>query len=179
MIQKRVISGTLFEKTFDNTVWKVVRVSPKIHWTGNGSDNLQRIRSLNFNFKEFYPLEKTTWSKYDLLNKIDARKREAKKYRISKLKNWILYSEPYFKVANRRQLSKMSSVEYNTFVNEFYKYNNENGFFDRVIKKMIDSCEGIQFEDGFVPMKDIEFKTILSEKEWSGYNRIQIQFRLK
>lgn len=179
MRQKRVKSGELFENTFKGTDWSIVRVSPRIYWSGKGRDNLQKIRSLNFKVEDFYPLEKSTWSKYDLLNTVDGRKREAKKYKIEKLTNWTLYSEPYFKVASRRQLPKITTDEYNSFLNEFYTYNEQKGFFDDVINKMVGSCEGIQFEDGFIPMDKIEFRTILSRHEWAGYNRIQIQFKLK
>ena len=91
MKQPRVRSGELFENTFNGTEWEVVRVSPKIYWSGKGRDNLRKIKSVNLNEKEFYPLEKSTWTKYDLKNRDDGRKREAKKYKINKLTNWILY----------------------------------------------------------------------------------------
>jgi len=179
MKQPRVRSGELFENTFNGTEWEVVRVSPKIYWSGKGRDNLRKIRSADFNENEFYPLDKSTWNKYDLKNKVDGRKREAKKYKISKLTNWTLYSEPYFKVSTRNQLSRIDKEDYNDFLGRFYQLHKSDGLFDDIINKMTNSCEGIQFEDGFVPMDKIEFITMLSTTEWAGYNRIQIQFKLK
>jgi len=179
MTQSRVRLGELFENSFKGGDWDIVRMSPKIYWSGKGRDNLIKIRSLEFNEKDFYPLERSTWEKYDLKNNVDGRKREAKKYKIGRLTKWTLYSEPYFKVSNRRQLPKMDKEVYNEFLFRFYNLHQSDGLFDEVLKKMINSCEGIQFEDGFVPMENIEFRTILSTTEWAGYNRIQIQFKLK
>jgi len=43
---------------------------------------------------------------------------------------------------------------------------------------MVSSSEGIVFKDGFISKKQLQFRTIISDQEWSGYNRIQIQFKI-
>ena len=70
-------------------------------------------------------------------------------------------------------------IVYNKFANEFYDHNLTTGLFDRVIDKMTSCSEGIMVQDGFIPSKDIEFRTELVANQWGGYDRITIQFRIK
>ena len=70
-------------------------------------------------------------------------------------------------------------IVYNKFANEFYDHNLTTGLFDRVIDKMTSCSEGIMVQDGFIPNKEIEFRTKLVENQWGGYNRITIQFRIR
>jgi hypothetical protein len=179
MRQSRVKIGESFENTFKGTEWDVVRISPKIKWSGKGRNNIEKIKNVNYKVEEFYPLDETVWVKYDIVNRNDGRKRELKKYKINNLRKWTLYSEPFFKVSNREQLGKITKEQYNSFLNEFFFYNNDKGFFKNVISMMTKGCEGIKFEDGFIPMENIEFRTIISKRAWSGYDRIQIEFKVK
>jgi hypothetical protein len=105
--------------------------------------------------------------------------REAKKYTMEDAQYWRLYSEPYFKVATRKQLDVIPVDTYNQFVEDFYKMNTTNGVLDYVQEKMLRGVEGVTLVDGYVPMENLEFRTVVSENNWQGYNRIQIQFRLK
>jgi hypothetical protein len=43
---------------------------------------------------------------------------------------------------------------------------------------MVYSNEGIVFIDGFIPLERLEFRTIVVNRQWKGYDRIQIQFRV-
>jgi hypothetical protein len=90
-----------------------------------------------------------------------------------------LYSEHYFKVAIRSNLNKIGLEEYNKFVAEFYELNSKNGTFDTIIKKMTENSVGIVTLDGFIPIENIEFRTIVIKSTWKGYHRITIQFRVK
>jgi hypothetical protein len=64
-------------------------------------------------------------------------------------------------------------------VEDFYKMNTTNGVIQYVQEKMLRSVEGITMVDGYVPMENLEFRTVISENNWKGYHRIQIQFRIK
>ena len=44
---------------------------------------------------------------------------------------------------------------------------------------MLRGVEGIVLVDGYVPMEKLEFRTVVTENDWKGYSRIQIQFRIK
>ena len=178
MVQDRVRLGKLFENKFRGTDWEIVRVSPKVKWSGKGRSNIQKIKSLDFKVEDFTPVV-SDWSKHDIINKKDGRKRELKKYKIKNLNDWTLYSEPFFKIANKSQTKSITTEKYNLFVENFYSYYSKNGFFENVIREMITNCEGIQFEDGFLYIDKLKFRVIVNKHAWAGYYRIQIQFKLK
>ena len=179
MRQKRVTTGKDFELLHTKDSWRLITDRPLVVWSGKGKNNIEKIKSLNFNHKNFVPLEKTKWDKSDITNINDGRKREIKKYNTKQIKCWKLYSEPFFKIARKNQTNNIGKVEYNKFTSDFYYYNIEKGFFNNVIKEMISKCEGIQTEDNFFEMSCFDFRTVLSKKEWQGYHRIQIEFKLK
>ena len=179
MIQKRVKTGKDFEISHIKDGWRLINDRPLVVWSGKGKNNIEKIKSLNFNHKDFVPTEKTKWDKSDITNINDGRKREIKKYNIKQIKCWNLYSEPFFKIARKNQANNMDKVEYNKFTSEFYYYNIEKGFFNNVVKEMTSKCEGIQIKENFFEMSCFDFRTVLSEREWRGYHRIQIEFKLK
>jgi len=177
-MQSRVYSGQDFEKTTAKNGWKLVTVSPKLKWVGNGRNNLQKIKDINYDPKKLKLESGSFLEKYDLFNPITKKFREVKKYYISDIYKWTLYSEPYFKIATERQTNFVDPQTYNNFVERFYDLNIKTGLFLEVQKKMTRLTDGIQFVDGFVPKTDLEFRTVVLDG-WSGYKRITIQFRKK
>jgi hypothetical protein len=101
-----------------------------------------------------------------------------KKYYVSQVFNWTLYSEPYFKVAKTSQLDLVDTFSYNNFTRKFFERHTKSGLFTEVQQRMIKTAEGIQFRDAFVPKKHLEFRTVLLDG-WAGYDRITIQFKIK
>jgi hypothetical protein len=101
-----------------------------------------------------------------------------KKYYVSQVFNWTLYSEPYFKVASESQLYLVDPIRYNDFTRNFFRIHTESGLFTDIQERMVETIEGIQFIDAFVPKKYLEFRTELLEG-WAGCNRITIQFKIK
>jgi hypothetical protein len=179
MTQTRVKTGKRFEKSVTKNGWNKVSVSPRIKWNGEGRNNLQKIQSVDYN-PVFFTMEQPSRIEKSDIKKYRTRKyREAKKYTIQDASYWRLYSEPYFKVATRKQLDMIPVNPYNQFVNDFYKMNTANGIINYIQEKMLRGVEGIVLVDGYVPMEKLEFRTVVTENDWKGYSRIQIQFRIK
>ena len=179
MRQTRVNTGKLFEQSLVTDKWVLKSKNPKPIWSGSGRSVFDKIKSVNFNYLDFYPLEGSNWGKCDIININDGREREIKKYKKPQIEKWNLYSEPFFKVARRNQLNKINKDEYNHFLKKFYNHNLSNGFFENIVSEMTKNCEGIHIIGEFIPISDFEFRTILSENEWKGFHRIRIEFKLK
>lgn len=177
-MQNRAITGPEFEKSFTGLGWVKNSISPRLSWTGRGRNNIEKIKSLNFDHTSFNLLESSQFEKWDLYNPTTFKYREAKKYYVSQVFNWTLYSEPYFKVSSKSQLNLVDTFSYNNFTHKFFERHTKSGLFTEVQQKMIKTTEGIQFRDAFVPMKSLEFRTVLLDG-WAGYNRITIQFKIK
>jgi hypothetical protein len=178
MVQSRVIAGRNMEKYVLRDGWVKSSTRPILKWRGEGRNNIEKIINSNYNPKEFSILENINLNKYDIYNPTTKKKREVKSYYISQVNNWILYSEPYFKISTRSQLNKIGPEVYNDFLERFYAHANNSGLFKFIQEQMISSNEGIVFKDGFIPKEQLEFRTIIQKKQWKGYNRIQIQFKL-
>ena len=178
-VQNRVKSGKLFEQSLIKDGWIVKPKSPKFKWSGEGRSFIQKMRHCRFISELFILDESSSMCKYDIVHLETNRVREVKKYMKKDLNKWTLYSEPFFKIATRSQQKKIDVIVYNKFANEFYDHNLTTGLFDRVIDKMTSCSEGIMVQDGFIPNKEIEFRTKLVENQWGGYNRITIQFRIR
>jgi hypothetical protein len=178
-VQNRVQNGKLFELSLIKDGWIVKPKSPKFKWSGKGKTFIQKLKECEYQPELFILDESSNMCKYDIIHPETNRVREAKKYDKNNLTKWTLYSEPYFKIATRIQQSRISVEVYNRFTNEFYNYHLTTGLFDRVIDKMTSCSEGIMVQDGFIPSKEIEFRTKLVENQWGGYNRITIQFRIR
>lgn len=175
-MQKRAKTGIEFERELSLNGWYRKSVSPRLKWCGRGRNNFIKIINSNYNPKEFLLLD-CNLCKYDITNN-EGEFREVKKYETSKLNQWTLYSEPYFKVADKKQMKFIDVDNYNKFINEFYEYNLSTGLFDVIVYGMVNCITGIQFIDKFIPKEQIEFRTVVVNG-WMGYKRITIQFKLK
>jgi hypothetical protein len=134
MAQVRSRTGSEFEKECEIDGWKRQTKSPKINWTGKGRNNIQRIKSCNFDPSLFKLSENSDLSKYDIYHPELKKYREVKKYKREDLKSWKLYSEPYFKIATKSNQSKMELTTYNKFVEDFWEYNQNTGLFETIQK---------------------------------------------
>jgi len=178
-MQTRAKTGIDFEILCESDGWIRQTKSPKIKWNGKGRCNITKIKNCNFNPSIFTMSEKSNLSKYDLYNPTLGKYREVKKYEKSKLKSWVMYSEPYFKIASWTDVDKIDKTTYNKFVQDFWDYNLTTGLFDEVEKGINEQSDGVQCIDGFIPKDELEFRTVIVKSAWGGYHRITIQFRLK
>jgi hypothetical protein len=174
-VQKRAKTGTEFERELSLNGWCRRPMSPRLKWSGPGRNNFKKIIECNYNPKEFLLLD-SVLCKYDIMNN-ENEFREVKKYYTNKLKQWTLYSEPYFKVADRKQMDIINIDNYNKFVDDFYQHNLSTGLFEKVMKGMTECISGIQFIDKFIPKEQIDFRTVIVDG-WGGYKRITIQFKI-
>ena len=179
MVQARVKAGKNMEQSAQTNGWVKQSTKPKLKWRGEGKNNIDKIINSNYDPKKFSILENITLNKYDIYNPTTNKKREVKNYNIKEVNKWTLYSEPYFKISTRGQLSKISADKYNEFLHNFYDHANNSGLLKFIQEQMVYSNEGIVFIDGFVPLEQLEFRTIIVDKQWKGYDRIQIQFRVR
>jgi len=176
MPQNRIKSGKDFEKSLETKDWKLKSKSPRINWGGNGRHNIDKLKNTPVS-ELTINVEKSKFIKYDLYNASTNKGREAKKYHKKKCTDWKLYSEPFFKIATKDQAKKITPVHYNGLIEKFYVHNTNNKLFHTVSNKIIETCEGIFVEDGFIPINEIEFRTIMLKGTWGGYHRITIQWR--
>ena len=178
-VQGRVQSGKLFEQSLIKDGWIVKPKSPRLKWLGDGKSSFQKMKHCEYNPKLFKLDESSTVEKYDIIHPETNRYREVKKYMKKDLSTWTLYSEPFFKVATKSQQRQITTEVYNSFSKDFFNFHLKTGLFDEIVNNMTSYSEGIMVEDGFIPSKQLEFRTILVENNWAGYHRITIQFRLK
>ena len=121
MMQKRVTSGKIFEDSISTKEWIKSPTKPNFKWNGIGRNNFEKIINSKYDPKNFYLLPESTFDKWDLLSVNDSTKTaDAKRYKNNKLNSWTLYSEPFFKMATRKDIGKIDKDKYNQFVNEFY-----------------------------------------------------------
>jgi len=180
MRQIRVKTGQDFELSLQKDGWIVKATSPRLKWIGKGNTNIEKIKNCNQDPTKLILNEaKSNFIKYDIVNSETNHVREAKKYTKKQLKNWMLYSEPFFKIASIGDANKISKTEYNRFTEKFYEYNLTTGLFDRVMENMKNSSEGLETPDGFIPKSEIEYRTVLLKENWAGYHRITIQCKIK
>ena len=179
MGQSRNKTGTDFEKSIPSSFHRSP-VSPKMVGKGKGKNNMKKIIESNFDEKLYtLNLSESRLIKFDCIEKLTGDKYEIKKYYRDELKHWTLYSEPYFKMSSRENLNLINSVDYNDFVQRFYDYNIKNGLFDKIVKMMTSETKGVYVKDGIVKMEELEFKTVIVNNQWKGYDRITIMFKLK
>ena len=178
-MQARAKTGVDFENLCESDGWVRQTKSPKVIWGGKGRNNITKIKNCNFNPSLFTISEKSNFSKYDLYNPTLNKYREVKKYKKSKLKSWVMYSEPYFKVASWSDAGKIDRDTYNKFVQDFWDYNQTIGLFNQVEKGINELSEGVTCIDGFISKDELVFRTVIVKTSWMGYYRITIQFKLK
>ena len=177
-MQKRCLTGTIFEKFLCKDGFIHKSKSPKAKYSGEGKSILSKIKNSNYDPSIVQVLPGSDFSKYDIINEETDEKWEAKKYKMESLKKWTLFSEPFFKIATRTQTTKITVRQYNIFVNRFWKFNNKKGFFGDIIKQMTETLSGICVIDGFIPIDDIEFRFVV-KYYWMGYKKITLEFRVK
>lgn len=185
MGQSRNKTGVDFEKSVcQSNGWTHKSASPRIHWSGNGNSNWNKIKAINFIPENFVPnMEKSNFEKYDAITK-DGDKVEIKKYPSSKLTSWTMYSEPVFKVATRSAVSTVTKIfgdgNYESSVEKYNQF--IEGIVPNVGQDILDSITkssiGIQLEDKFIPQNELEYRWSV-RKGWMGYNRLSIEFRIK
>ena len=178
-MQKRAVSGVVFENSFLGDGWVRKATSPRLKWGGKGRTIIDKIKSVNYNPELFILDENSNMSKYDIYNTITGGKREVKKYPKESLKGWSLYSEAFFKIASENAVKQISVDVYNKFVEDYYEYYKNSGLFDRVIKKMNEGIEGVQVIDTFIPMDELEFKVDIIRNSWKKYHRLSVLIKLK
>ena len=178
-MQKRAKTGIDFEHDVQIDGWIKKTKSPKLKWCGEGRSILDKLKSINYDSKLFTLDNTSIYSKYDVYNPTTNSYCEVKKYEKEKLNDWVLYSEPYFKIASKNVAKKISNDVYNKFTEEFFILHQESGFFEKVIENMIENTDGVIMVNGFIPKNELEFRTVLLKHNWGGYHRITIQFRLK
>jgi len=188
-MQVRSLTGALFEKELcEKMGYTSDAKKPKINWVGKGS-NLRKIKSLGFDASLFRPLPTSTFQKWDIVTG-DGRKREVKKYRISEVSNWTLYSEPIVKVCTRSDLElirreygngdiELGKQVYNKFINDLFESLKSDGTLDYLIEQLTSTSEGIEFIDGFVDKSKIQFKWDVKKSFWQGFDRIMLEFKVK
>lgn len=178
MVQARVLSGKQMENISLTKGWVKATSKPILKWRADGKNNIDKIINSNYNPKVFSILENITLNKYDIYNPTTKKYREVKRYYKKDVTKWTLYSEPYFKIATRTQLSKISQDKYNDFLLKFYTHAKENGILSFIEQQMTSSNEGILLIDEFIPKEQLEFRSVITKSQWKGYDRIQIQFRV-
>jgi len=184
MSQIRNKLGPDFEKKIcEEKGWTRASKSPKLVWNGEGRTNLEKIISNNFNPDEFYPLPNSNFAKYDAITS-NGEFVEIKKYHSTKIKDWVLYSEPAFKIADENALKsvvklfgngslELAQEKYNNFVNAMY-----NNIGDKYLNEFVKLNIGIQFEDVFIPNSKIDYRWWVYKKCWRGFDRLSIQFKI-
>lgn len=189
-MQKRATSGKEFENLISEKYGKRVSKSPRIVWNGVGRTNIDKIISLNFDMDNFYPTDKSNYSKYDLIG-FDNNFYEIKKYKKEDLKkNWILYSEPIIKVGTKSTLESIikkfgngdldKAIDvYNNLIYNLHKKLNDNGTLEKIKNEIIKNTTGMFIIDDFIKMEDIVFRWVIQQHAWKGFHRITLEFKLK
>ena len=183
MSQTRNKTGSEFEKQIcEKFGWKHSTKSPRINWIGKGSTNLEKMYNHYINGTSLkIDVEKSIFEKWDAID--NDKKIEIKKYNTGECLDWILYSEPFIKLASKSAINIVTNLlgngnvekgksVYNEMIEKSFKDNK-----DILLEKITNSNSGIRFKDKFVERKFIEFRMVVL-KGWRGYNRATIQFRI-
>jgi hypothetical protein len=177
-MQTRTFSGKEFEDSLDNTIWVRKEMKPKLVWDVDGNNVIDKIKNTNFDVTKFNLSPQSSIKKSDFVYKDNPNLTfEVKKYKTNQFNSWTLYSEPFFKVANKSQLSQISQDEYNKFVDDFYEHRKD--IITQVLDGIVKSNIGIRCVDGFIPQDKLEFKVEVVNNAWAGYKRITVLCRLK
>jgi len=192
-MQLRAISGYSFEREVRGREgFKRYIKAPRIKWTGEGRNNVQKILSLNKNPKLFKPiLEESKFTKADAMD-VDGNLFEIKKYFKKDLYKFRLYSEPIIKVAPRRSKwgkgdpyfdNFKDSEEYNRFIYKMTKTKWWRKYNKIILENIYKSNSGIFSRDGFIPYSELEFKWVINKGEYApifeNYHRLTIVFKIK
>ena len=165
---------------------------PRLFWSGEGKNNIDKLCSLDKCPKKFKPiLGLSKFIKSDAMDD-EGNLYEIKKLTINQLNKFRLYSEPILKVAPNKSDwgvgnpffdSFESSDEYNTFIESLMNTNWWKKYNSIILDSITHSNRGIYCKDGFVPLTQLEFKWVLNKGEYSpifdGYYRLSIVFKIK
>lgn len=165
---------------------------PRLFWSGEGKNNIDKLCSLDKCPKKFKPiLRLSKFIKSDAMDD-EGNLYEIKKLSINQLKKYRLYSEPILKVSPKKDKwgegnpffdSFESSEEYNTFIESLMDTNWWKKYNNIILDSITHSNRGIYCKDGFIPLTQLEFKWVLNKGEYSpifdGYYRLSIVFKIK
>jgi len=193
MVQKRVKTG----KEFEEYICRVYGLSrhmkrPRLHWAGEGRNNINKLISVNKNAEKFKPiLSESKFIKSDAIDK-EGNLYEIKKYSKHQLKKYRLYSEPIIKVAPSRSKwgsgdpffdNFKSALEYNNFIGELMKTKWWENYNQIILDSIIYSNKGIYCKNGFLSHDQLDFKWVINKGEYGpifdGYYRLSIVFKIK
>ena len=176
-MQTRAIAGVDFENTLITEQWHKSEVKPKMIWNVSGNNVFEKIKNVGYDVTKFNLSKDSIVSKSDFVfHSDDTIRFEVKKYPKQKLKKWTMYSEPFFKVSDEVNASKVNVDEYNKFVDDFMEKRGD--IVDYVLNSIGEGIIGIRCLDGFIHQDKLEYKAEVL-KGWRGYKRITIMFRIK
>lgn len=177
-MQNRVITGKDFEKSLENPIWVRKEIKPKLMWDVEGKNIITKIKNISFNVMKFNLHPNSIIHKSDFMYKDNPNLTfEVKKYKMKEFNKWVMYSEPFFKVATKKQSKEITTEEYNKFVDEFYEKRQD--IIIDVLNKITKSNIGIKCIDGFIPQDKLKFNVKIVNNGWAGYKRITIFCKLK
>lgn len=165
---------------------------PRLYWSGEGKNNIDKLCSLDKCPKKFKPiLEFSKFIKCDAIDE-DGNLYEIKKLSLNQLKKYRLYSEPILKVSPTKDKWKEgnpffdsfeSSEEYNRFISSLMETSWWERYNSIILDSITHSNRGIYCKDGFVSHTQLEFKWVINKGEYSpifdGYHRLCIVFKVK
>jgi hypothetical protein len=105
-MQNRAKTGVEFENSVQVDGWVKKTKSPRMKWSGKGSSVFDKIKSIDYDPTRFILDETVDINKYDIYHPETKRYREVKKYHMDSFNDWVLYSEPYFKMASKGLFKK-------------------------------------------------------------------------
>jgi hypothetical protein len=192
-MQLRAVTGYSFEREVRGREgFKRYIKAPRIKWSGDGRNNVERLVSLGKNPELFKPIiDESKFTKADAMD-VNGNLFEIKKYFKKDLHKFRLYSEPIIKVAPRRSKwgkgdpyydNFKDAEEYNRFIYKMTKTKWWRKYNKTILENIYKSNSGIFSKDGFIPHDEIEFKWVINEGDYApifeGYHRLTIVFRLK
>lgn len=193
MVQHRVKTG----KEFEEYICRVYGLSrhmkrPRLHWTGEGRNNVNKIVSLDKNPEKFKPiLSESKFTKSDAIDD-DGNLYEIKGYTKKHLTKFKLYSEPIIKVSPSRSKwgegdpffdNFNNSTEYNSFIDNLFNTKWWKRYNQIILDSITHSNRGVYCKDGFICLEKLEFKWVINKGQYGpifdGYHRISIVFKIK
>lgn len=193
MIQKRVKTG----KEFEEYICRVYGLSrhmkrPRLYWTGEGKNNVNKLVSLDKDPEKFKPiLSESKFTKSDAIDE-DGNLYEIKKYSKHQLTKYRLYSEPIIKVSPSRSKwgegdpffdNFNSADEYNSFIENLLQTEWWKRYNQIILDSITHSNRGVYCKDGFICLEKLDFKWVINKGEYGtifdGYHRLSIVFKIK
>jgi hypothetical protein len=176
-MQQRAVTGFDFENSLISEQWSKKEIKPKMIWDVPGRNIFDKMKNVNYDVTKFNLSDNSILSKSDFISTDGNHiKFEVKKYYKKQLSKWTLYSEPFFKVADKKQAAKIDRDTYNNFVSDFILKRQD--IIQKVLTNITKGNIGIRCLDGLILQDELEYKVVVM-KGWKDYNRISIMCRLK